>query len=85
MKNRQQIPERLAIEIKTIGLLPALPVREDFDKDLLISGLIDSFGFVQFMMFVESEYGISIGEELQFDERIRTINGMTAIIEELSK
>ena len=85
MKNNEQIQKRLAEEIKTIGLLPAPLVSDDYDEDLLTSGLIDSFGFVQFMMFVEEEYAITISEELQFDERIRTVKGMAAVIRELSQ
>jgi len=84
MKESAHILDRLALEIKSIGLLPEPLVSEDYDKDLLLSGLIDSFGFVQFIIFVESEYEISISDDLQFDERIRTINGMGSIISELS-
>ena len=81
MTNMEKIQQRLAEEIKTIGLLSSPIVSSDYNKDLLTSGLIDSFGFVQFIMFVENEYTITIRDELQFDERIRTVKGMAEIIE----
>ena len=81
----ENIKKRLAEKIKTIGLLKASISSERYDEDLLVSGMIDSYGFVQFLIFVESEYGIIISEEMQIEERIRTINGMTDLINELKK
>ena len=83
MCTSKQIQERLAQEIGSIGLLSESLVSKDYDKDVLTSGWIDSFGFVEFITFVEAEYSISIDDELQFDERIRTIKGMTEIIMEI--
>lgn len=81
MPTVKKIKKRLAEEIKSIGLLSAPISSEKYDEDILISGMIDSFGFIQFITFVESEYAIVITDELQFDERIRTINGMTNLID----
>ena len=83
MCTSEQIQERLAQKIGSIGLLSESLVSEDYDKDVLTSGWIDSFGFVEFITFVETEFSISIDDELQFDERIRTIKGMTEIIMEI--
>lgn len=81
----EHIKKRLAEKIKTIGLLKASILSERYDEDFLTSGMIDSYGFIQFLMFVESEYDIVISEEMQIEERIRTINGMTDLINELKK
>ena len=53
--------------------------------DILISGLVDSYGFVQFLMFVENEYGFEISEEMQFEDQVRTINGMADLIRKEAK
>lgn len=52
------------------------------DEDFLADGLLDSFGFISLLKHVEDFYRISIGEDEQFDERIRTIRGMAAFISE---
>ena len=80
----EQIKKKLANEVKTIGLLTETISPERYDEDILLSGMIDSFGFVQFLTFVESEYEIDITEEMQFEDRLRTINGMAELIQETS-
>ena len=80
MTSIDQICEKLAEEIVSIGLLPNALAPDDYNKDLLTSGFIDSFGFVQFLTYVEVEFSISIDDDLQFDQRIRTIKGMGEII-----
>lgn len=80
----EQIKKKLADEVKTIGLLTETIPPERYDEDILLSGMIDSFGFVQFLTFVESEYEIDITEEMQFEDRLRTINGMAELIQETS-
>lgn len=80
MTSINQIYEKLAEEILSIGLLHNALGPDDYEKDLLTSGLIDSFGFVQFLTYVEEEFSISIDDNLQFDQRIRTIKGMGDII-----
>jgi acyl carrier protein len=84
MGKMDQIKKRLAEELKTIGLLQEMITPESYDKDILLGGMIDSFGFVQFLIFVENEYNIDITEEMQFEDRLRTINGMAELIQEMS-
>ena len=83
MEKMDQIKKRLAEELKTIGLLQEMITPESYDKDILLGGMIDS-GFVQFLIFVENEYNIDITEEMQFEDRLRTINGMAELIQEMS-
>ena len=80
MSNRKEIEKLLASNIQKIGLLPEEMKSDRFDEDILLSGLVDSFGFVQFLMFVEDEFGIEITEEMQFGDQIRSVNGMANLI-----
>ena len=80
-KRSEEIKKRLIKEITVIGLLPEELGHESENEDLLTSGLIDSYGFVQFIMFVEREFGLAVNEDLLLDSRVRTISGMTDLIE----
>ena len=70
-----------------IEKISKITLREDLnlfdkDEDILQSGLIDSFGYVQLLTALEDEFSIMIGEEEQFDNRLRTINGILKFCEE---
>ena len=58
------------------------PVDDDLPKDvdLLISGYLDSFGFVQLLMHLEKTFEIKIDEETQMDPRLRNISGIAEIV-----
>ena len=47
--------------------------------------MIGFLRFVQFLIFVENEYNIDITEEMQFEDRLRTINGMAELIQGLDE
>tara|TARA_B100001093_G_scaffold519378_2_gene608129 strand:+ start:971 stop:1216 length:246 start_codon:yes stop_codon:yes gene_type:complete len=73
-----------------IEKISKITLREDLnlfdkDEDILQSGLIDSFGYVQLLTALEDEFSIMIGEEEQFDNRLRTINGILKFCEEKLK
>ena len=73
-----------------LNKLSKITLKEDldlFDKnhDILESGLIDSFGYVQLLTALEEEFTITIGEEEQFDKRLRTINGILNFCEDKLK
>ena len=64
-----------------IAKLSDITLRDDIqdvnkDEDMLTSGLLDSFGYVQLLTSLEEEFSFTIGEEEQFDERLRNINGI---------
>jgi acyl carrier protein len=72
----------ISAEIRNLALMgeddqPIAP-----DEDFLVNGLIDSFAFISFLKFAEDRYGIVIEEEEQFDDRLRSIKGMTSFISE---
>ena len=50
------------------------------DCDLLISGYLDSFGFVQLILNLEKTFEIKIDEETQMDPRLRNISGIAEIV-----
>lgn len=49
-------------------------------EDLLVSGFLDSFGFVQLLLLMNTEFGVTISEEMQLDPRLRTIDGLLEIV-----
>ncbi len=73
-----------------LNKLSKITLKDDLDlfdknQDILESGLIDSFGYVQLLTALEEEFTITIGEEEQFDKRLRTINGILNFCEEKLK
>ena len=85
MLNQEDVKKFLANEIKIIGLLPEALTSEYFDEDFLVSGLIDSFGFISLITVVEERFSIEIDEDLQLDDRLRTINSFATLICEVVK
>ena len=77
------VKQFLAREIQTIGLLPEEVSEGSYDDDFLVSGMIDSFGFISLISSVEAKFSVEISEEAMLDDRIRTINGFTELICEM--
>ncbi len=48
--------------------------------DYLKAGLIDSFGFVELIAFIETEFQIELNDKNFVDPRFRTIEGVGDII-----
>lgn len=61
---------------KKNGLNQVNEITGDYLKD----GLIDSFGFVEFIAFIESEFQIVLSDKNFVDPRFRTIEGVVDII-----
>ena len=70
---------------KVIEEISNQPIDENVpnDTDLLISGHLDSFGFVQLIMNLEETFEIKIDEETQMDPRLRNISGIAEIVSNL--
>lgn len=51
------------------------------DQDIFALGFMNSLFAMQLVLFVEKEFGISIGNDELELENFRTINAMTALIE----
>jgi acyl carrier protein len=52
-----------------------------YDDDLLACGYLDSFAFVQLILLLQDEFKLAITEEMQLDQRLRSINGIFELIE----
>jgi acyl carrier protein len=76
------VEEALSAEIRNIALISEADADIVLDEDFLVSGLIDSFGFIALLKFVEERYGIVIEEDDQFDDRLRTVRGMASFVKE---
>jgi acyl carrier protein len=50
------------------------------DTSLLDSGLIDSMGVLELVMFLETEFGISLGDEEVVAENLDTIERITTFV-----
>jgi acyl carrier protein len=56
----------------------------DIDTDLFETGVLDSFGFVELVGFLEKETGRSVTEEDMDDPRFTTVAGMVEVLSEKS-
>jgi acyl carrier protein len=52
------------------------------DTDLFETGILDSFGFVELVGFLEKETGQSVSEEDMNDPRFTTVAGMVEVLSE---
>ena len=82
---KNEIFSYLAEKVKSIALLSEAVDEKNYKDDLLLSGMLDSFGFIQFISSVENKFKFDITEDEQLDERIRSIDGMVYFIIEKAK
>lgn len=55
------------------------------DADILHNGIVDSFGFVQLLLYLEEKFNIDFSQEELESKEIKTINGLIRkIIEKMS-
>ena len=50
--------------------------------DLFEEGYVDSFGFVELISFLESEFDIHFDEDLMLDLRLASIGGISNVVSE---
>jgi D-alanine--poly(phosphoribitol) ligase subunit 2 len=50
------------------------------DTDLFESGILDSFGFVELVGFLEKETGLSVTEQDMEDPRFTTVTGIVQVL-----
>lgn len=50
------------------------------EEDLIHTGIVDSFGFTQLLLYIEEEFGISFSEEDMEDRNIKTLKGLVGKI-----
>lgn len=56
---------------------------EQLKTDFFAEGLIDSFGVIELILAVETEFGISLNERHFQDRRFKIIEGLSEIIAEI--
>jgi acyl carrier protein len=54
----------------------------EIDTDLFETGILDSFGFVELLGFLEKETGRSVTEEEMDDPRFNTVAGIVEVMSE---
>lgn len=74
------VRSRLEQFIREIGSIS--PNDRDFDQqsELFDSGYLDSLGVVSLTAYIDEEFGVTMTEEMLFDERFNTIAGIAEII-----
>lgn len=53
----------------------------DHDEDLLAQDVIDSLGITELVGFLESKYGIKVGDEDLLPENFSSVNRVVAFVE----
>lgn len=54
----------------------------DCDEDLLGSGIVDSFGLAQLIVFLQERYGITVAEAELTPEQFRSLRSIEAFVHE---
>ena len=54
------------------------------DTHLFDAGFIDSMGVVELISFIESTFGVRIPDEDLFSESFTTVNGISAVVQNLT-
>jgi acyl carrier protein len=52
----------------------------DHDEDLLAQDVIDSLGIVELVAFLESRYGIQVGDDDLLPENFQSVNSVVAFV-----
>lgn len=50
------------------------------DAHLFEGGYVDSAGIVELLMFIESTFGVTLGDDQIFSDQFTTINGISALL-----
>lgn len=75
----ESVADRVAHFVeKTLLTVGAGPV--DRSVDMFEEGIVDSFGFVEMVSFIEKEFGIELSDDDLESDEIATIEGLTQII-----
>ncbi len=53
------------------------------DTELVRSGIVESYGFVDLLMFIEAEYGIAIPDEMLTPDNLRTVADIARCVDAL--
>jgi acyl carrier protein len=79
------IAERIERFIRTQFRVAASDTRFSRSQPLFELGYVDSVGVVELLAFVTKEFGVEIPDEMLMSEEFSTINGIAAIVCQLSQ
>jgi acyl carrier protein len=51
------------------------------DSNLFVEGVIDSFGLVELVGFIESTFGVTFSDDDMLSPELNTLNGIVAMVE----
>lgn len=77
---KEQVKEWLASWFADRAGISADEVKEHLDDNYFDLGYIDSFGFIELLDAVETEYGVQFDNEQFEDRSFATITGMAEIV-----
>ena len=80
MNTRQTIETRLrGYVLKTFPLVAKRGIKDD--EKWLESGLLDSFGVLDLVQFLEQEFGIHVSDEELLPERFESLQAVASFVE----
>lgn len=49
-------------------------------EDFLYAGIVDSFGLIQLLSYIQEEFGVSFSEDELEDKSLRTLEGLSQAV-----
>jgi len=78
--SEHEIKERLKAFILEVFFMTD-PAQLTDDVSLIDSGIVDSTGILDIILFIEGEYGISVGDQEATPENLETIARIAAFVQ----
>lgn len=75
--------EKVVAFLSTRGEIPGATEEERMTYEYVDRGLLDSFGIVEMVMELESEYGIRFSPADMQSPEFRTVGGLVRVVERL--
>jgi acyl carrier protein len=80
---QEEIQEKIAAYIMQTYNISSEDKNFTYTVNLFEEGYVDSIGLVKFIAFMEESFGITVEEDVLYDERFLTIQGQSEIVLEL--
>lgn len=52
----------------------------NLQEDFLYAGIVDSFGLIQLLSYIQEEFGVSFSEDELEDKSLRTLEGLSQAV-----
>jgi acyl carrier protein len=75
-----EIAGRIEVFIRRQFRLPDEDPRFSRDVHLFEAGYVDSAGVIELILFIESNFGVTLGDEHIFSDQFTSINGIAGIL-----